>query len=97
MDAPTLDARLPVLYRRILDAATELEGRGQRAEALRIRRRAARHYMTWDERSERRLTGILEEASRRVGPVEGRDGIAGRVRGRLRRTATSGPTVQQTT
>jgi hypothetical protein len=85
MDAPTLDERLPALYRRILDAVSELEARGLRAEALHARRRAARDYQTWDERSERRLLGLLAHLRQRLdGPPRG-EGRAFRLRPRLGR------------
>jgi hypothetical protein len=85
MDGPTLDERLPALYRQILDAASELEGCGLRAEALRARRRAALDYRTWDERSERRLRSLLVAIRHRLdGPPRGQ-GRGSRLRVRLGR------------
>ena len=94
MDRPPLDERLPAVYRLILEAASELERRGRRPEALRARRRAARLYTTWDDRAERRLTVLLEDTRRRLRPDTRPAGLPGRFRGRLRRAARSGSLVQ---
>ena len=90
MDHPTLDERLPALYREILAAVTELEHRGRRAEALGARRRAAREYTTWDERAERRLLALLEDVRRRLQAPSTRDELPARLRSRLRRVARPG-------
>lgn len=90
MDRPTLDERLPALYREILVAVSELERRDRRAEALRARRRAAREYTTWDERAERRLLALLEDVRRRLRAPSDRDELSARLRSRLRRAAGSG-------
>ena len=90
MDRPTLDERLPELYREILAAVTELERRGRRAEALRARRRAAREYTTWDERAERRLLALLEDVRRRLRTPSTRDELPARLRSRLRRAVRPG-------
>lgn len=89
MDRPTLDERLPALYREILASVTELERLGRRAEALRARRRAAREYTTWDERAERRLLALLEDVRRRLRAPSDRDELSERLRSRLRRAARS--------
>jgi hypothetical protein len=53
---------LPELYRAVLDAATELERRGERREAGEVRRRAVEAYAVWDEAAERRLIRLLQRA-----------------------------------
>ncbi len=52
---------LPELYRAVLDAATELERRGERREAGEVRRRAVEVYAVWDEAAERRLIRLLDQ------------------------------------
>lgn len=94
MDRPPLDERLPAVYRQILEVACELERQRRRPEALRARRLAAREYTTWDERAERRLNALLDETRRRLHPDTRPEGLPGRVRGRLRRSARSGSLVQ---
>ena len=98
MDRPTLDERLPALYRQILGVASELERQGRRGDGLRARRRAAQAYASWDERAERKLTGLLEDARRRhLAPTP--EALPARLRGRLRRSAgdASGSVVQTST
>jgi hypothetical protein len=56
----------PGLYRAVLDAATELERRGDRSAAARLRREAADAYSVWDEQGRRRLIALLT-AIRRPG------------------------------
>jgi hypothetical protein len=90
MDHPTLDERLPALYREILASVTELERLGRRAEGLRARRRAAREYMTWDERAERRLVALLEDVHRRLRAPSTREELPARLRSRLRRSVRPG-------
>jgi hypothetical protein len=56
---------LPRLYRAILDRVAELEGRGERAEADRIRRSATEHYSgAWDAAGRRGLVALLARADR---------------------------------
>lgn len=58
---------LPALYRAILDAIADLERRGRRADALRIRAEAAAVYSTaWDDAGRRRLTQLHARAWRLV-------------------------------
>jgi hypothetical protein len=49
----------PGLYRAVLDAAAELERRGDRSAAARLRREAADAYSVWDEQGRRRLIALL--------------------------------------
>ena len=49
----------PGLYRAVLDAAAELERRGDRRAAARLRREAADAYRVWDEQGRRRLIALL--------------------------------------
>lgn len=60
---PTRAERLPELYRAILDAVGDLERRGARHDAARVRQAAVRAYRVWDERAEQRLTRILAEVA----------------------------------
>lgn len=73
---------LPALYRAILDTVAELERRGSRAEAARVRADATAVYSrSWDEASRRRLGQILSRARRSVDTLEhGRFGVPGRGR-----------------
>ena len=66
---------LPALYRAILDMVAELERRGRRADAVRIRSQAAAAYSTaWDEAGRRRLTQLHVRAWRLVqGPADRRE------------------------
>lgn len=50
----------PGLYRAVLVAATELDRRGERRAAARLRREAAEAYSVWDEHGRRRLLALLE-------------------------------------
>lgn len=52
----------PSLYRAVLDAAAELDRRGERRAAARLRREAAEAYSTWDEDGRRRLLALLESS-----------------------------------
>lgn len=99
MDHPARAERLPELYRAILDAVSELEHQGQRLEARHIRLRATRAYATWDERAERRLTAILEDARRTIDPSARPERSRGRLRAWLaqRRRAGSSSLVQPST
>ncbi len=60
----------PGLYRAVLDAAVELERRGERRAAARLRREAADAYSVWDEQGRRRLLALADVARR---PHRGRD------------------------
>jgi len=56
---------LPALYRGILDLVAELERRGRRADAIRIRGAAAAAYSTaWDDARVRELTSLHTRATR---------------------------------
>jgi hypothetical protein len=90
MEGPRTRAeRLPDLYRAILDAVSELERDGRRGPAMRARRRATRAYATWNERAERRLEAILEDARRDIAPDAGRPGLRARLRLRGRAASRS--------
>ncbi|HWP63916.1 MAG TPA: hypothetical protein VNO86_10645 [Candidatus Binatia bacterium] len=54
----------PGLYRAALEAAAELERRGDRRGAARIRREAAEAYAVWDEQGRRRLLALLDTPRR---------------------------------
>jgi hypothetical protein len=56
---------LPALYRAILDRVAELEARGERIEAARVRADATRAYSrAWDDTARRRLESILRRTER---------------------------------
>jgi hypothetical protein len=58
---------LPALYRAILDVVAELERRGRRVDAVRIRADAAAAYSNaWDEPGRRRLSQLHMRAWRLV-------------------------------
>lgn len=59
---------LPALYRAVLDGVAELERRGERREANRVRAEAVRAYSrSWDAAGRRRLELILRRAERSLG------------------------------
>ena len=59
--------QLPALYRAVLDHVAELEHRGERLEANRLRTEAIQAYSrSWDIRGRRRLESILRRAERVV-------------------------------
>lgn len=64
----------PGLYRAALEAAAELERRGDRRGAARLRREAAEAYAVWDDQGHRRLVALIEAARLRHGepPRRGR-------------------------
>jgi hypothetical protein len=67
MDAPSPSPadQLPGLYRAILDRVAEFEGRGERAEAARMRSAAIRIYSrSWDEGARRALEEMLRRSVR---------------------------------
>lgn len=68
---------LPELYRAVLDAATELDRRGERRLAGHIRRRATAAYSVWDDGADRRLRRLLEQARARLEgrPEESQPGL----------------------
>jgi hypothetical protein len=78
MDSPVSPTEsLPALYRAILDIVADLEHRGLRRDAIRIRADATAVYSTaWDERGQRRLHQVYARAWRLVqehdDPVEAR-------------------------
>ena len=58
---------LPALYRAILDVVAELERRGRRGDAVRIRADATAVYSdAWDDAGRRRLTQLHVRAWRLV-------------------------------
>jgi hypothetical protein len=62
---------LPALYRAILDAVAELERRGSRSEAARIRSDATDAYSrSWDEGSRRRLDQLHLRVRRSIESTE---------------------------
>lgn len=61
---PFLADDFPRLYRAALEAAADLERRGLRREAARLRREAAQAYSVWDEQSRRRLVALVDGARR---------------------------------
>ena len=74
-DAGTSPAEeLPGLYRAILERVAELEQRGQRPEATRIRLHATQTYSgAWDEAGRRGLLTLIARADRAIaGEVQGR-------------------------
>lgn len=68
MESPVSSSEsLPALYRAILDLVADLENRGLRRDAIRIRAEATEVYSTaWDERGHRRLHHVYERAWRMV-------------------------------
>lgn len=70
MDSLPTIAELPGLYRAILDAVGELERRGERSRAGRIRAEASAAYSTWDEPNRRRLAQLHTRADRFVADLE---------------------------
>ena len=57
--------QLPAIYRAVLDSVAELERRGERLEASRLRSEAIRAYSrAWDIRGRHRLESILRRAQR---------------------------------
>ena len=67
MDAPSPSPaeQLPGLYRAILDRVAELEWRGERAEAARMRSAAIRAYSrSWDDATRRALETMLQRSVR---------------------------------
>lgn len=72
MDAvPTVAESLPLLYRRVLDAAARLTVLGARGDAERVRTTAIGAYsQAWDERTRRRLEEILARAEGKVAQLE---------------------------
>ena len=60
---------VPVLYRDVLDSVAELEARGGRREAARIRAEATSVYSrAWNLEAARRLRALCERASRTARP-----------------------------
>jgi len=56
---------LPAVYRAVLDRVSELERRGERGEAGRLRTEAIRAYSrAWDAEGRRRLESVLRRADR---------------------------------
>jgi hypothetical protein len=63
VDDPIPAELVPVLYRRVLDAATRLEMAGDRPTSVRIRRRAVTAYASgWDRSGARALERLEAEA-----------------------------------
>lgn len=68
MDGPAPAELLPYRYRTILDGIADLEARGRRREAIRIRAAATRAYSgAWDARALRTLDGLIREIDRLAG------------------------------
>lgn len=65
---PLLPDDFPGLYRAALEAAADLERRGDRREAARLRREAVEAYSVWDEPSRRRLVALVDGARRSSDP-----------------------------
>lgn len=64
---------LPALYRAILDAVADLEHRGRRADAHRIRSAATAAYSaSWNEAGRRRLEQLHLQAWRLIGGSDDR-------------------------
>jgi hypothetical protein len=62
---------LPALYRAILDAVADLERRGRRVDARRIRSEATAAYSSsWDEAGRRRLEQLHAQAWRLIAGSE---------------------------
>jgi hypothetical protein len=74
MDAPPSAAEsLPALYRAILDVIADLERRGLRVDAVRIRAEATAIYSrAWDDAGRRRLTHLHARAWRLLAGVDDR-------------------------
>lgn len=69
--AGTPAEELPGLYRTILERVAELEQRGARAEAARIRMAATDAYSgAWDETGRTRLIGLIQRADRAITGVD---------------------------
>lgn len=65
MDGPAPAELLPFRYRTILDGIADLEARGRRRDAIRIRAQATRAYSrAWDARALRTLDGLIREIDR---------------------------------
>lgn len=73
---------LPGLYRAILERVAELEQRGQRPEATRIRLDATQTYSgAWDQAGRRGLIALIARADRALGgEANGRGGARTRTR-----------------
>lgn len=80
---------LPELYRAVLAAATELDRRGDRRTAGRVRTRAARAYAVWDDAAQHRLERLLEEARQRAHRQPQRPSVATRLSDLGRRGVTT--------
>jgi hypothetical protein len=77
---------LPELYRDILDRVAELERRGARADAARIRSAATRAYSNaWDESARKVLTSLIARADRAAAAPPGQRGWSFRRRSALAR------------
>ncbi len=65
VDSPNPAEQLPSRYRAILDAVADLERRGHRRDAGRIRAEATRAYSrAWDARALRALDALLRDVAR---------------------------------
>lgn len=63
MDPKSAGEALPSLYRAVLDSVAQIDARGQRPAAYRIRREATRIYSrAWDDRGRRELEALLRRA-----------------------------------
>lgn len=70
-NAATPAEELPGLYRTILERVADLEHRGDRSEAARIRMAATEAYSgAWDESGRNRLLALIHRAER---AIEGAD------------------------
>ena len=64
MEPKSAAEELPALYRAVLDRVAELEHRGERELAKRVRAEATRIYSrSWDDRAHRNLAQLLRRNS----------------------------------
>ena len=86
MDQQSVAEILPGLYRAVLDAVSDLEARGLRREAARIRSEATDTYSrAWNHGAARRLQ-ILRDRAARIADGKRRNGSRGLLGGAERKT-----------
>ena len=77
--APSHAESLPALYRAILDVVADLERRGRRGDAVRIRADAAAVYSrAWDDNGRRQLSQLHGRAWRLLQGADDRHSIGPR-------------------